>query len=100
MWVNDVTGETSEVDPTSASIDRSSSAMVAANSDLMSGAIHYNTRRNKLAERGRYCSVNAIALVRSKADPFSDISEVRHLDTISLLRIPVAMPEMNVGGRV
>lgn len=95
MWVNRVTGETSDLDPTSSSTDRSSGATVAANSGLMLGTLEYNTRRNKLAERGRYRFVNVIALVRSnviafvrsKADHFSVTPELRHLDTPLLLRI-------------
>lgn len=87
MWVNRVTGETSDLDPTSSSTDRSSGATVAANSGLMLGTLEYNTRRNKLAERGRYRFVNVIAFVRSKADHFSVTPELRHLDTPLLLRI-------------
>ncbi|CAM9406854.1 unnamed protein product [Ectocarpus sp. 6 AP-2014] len=53
MWVNDITGETSDVDPTSSSVNRSSNASAASvNSTLTVGTFPYNRRRNELAARG------------------------------------------------
>ncbi|CAM9128605.1 unnamed protein product [Hapterophycus canaliculatus] len=54
MWVNDTTGEISDADPTSASVDRSSNASAASTlSGLNVGTFEYNRRRNELASRGK-----------------------------------------------
>eukprot|EP00752_Nemacystus_decipiens_P011950 g10596.t1 len=55
MWVNHVTGETSDADPTSSSVARSSNASAASSlSALGEGTFQYNRRRNALAARGIY----------------------------------------------
>ncbi|CAM9458599.1 unnamed protein product [Pylaiella littoralis] len=55
MWVNRVTGGTSDADPTSSSVVRSSNASgTSVNSTLGEGTGQYNRRRNELAARGIY----------------------------------------------
>ncbi|CAM9250870.1 unnamed protein product [Scytosiphon promiscuus] len=55
MWMNDGTGEISDADPTSASVDRSTNAASASTlSGLNVGTFEYNRRRNDLAIRGIY----------------------------------------------
>lgn len=80
MWVNHATGETSDADPTSSSVDRSSNASAASSlSALGEGTFQYNRRRNALATRGKpyrsspisLCSVNWTCLAtKIRTSPF------------------------------
>lgn len=72
MWMNSVSGETSGMDPTSASTDRSSNATVSVNSSLIEGTIPYNRRRNTLATRGKKFSFRG--LVSGNALQYIEIS--------------------------
>ncbi len=63
--MNSVTGETSDADPTSASVDRTSSFSAASvNSALSIGTFQYNRRRNELATRGKPSIYEKIALLK------------------------------------
>lgn len=51
VWINKLTGEVSDTDPTV--LESDSNASTSTNSSLMAGTLAYNTRRNALAERGK-----------------------------------------------
>lgn len=55
VWINEVTGDMSEADPSAT--DRGSNASNSTHASLIEGTIRYNKRRNVLAARGEKMAI-------------------------------------------